>query len=103
IRSTIEMCRVVYEAQRSLSNWEFEGFCEEIDLTKRSAIRKFIAFGQAYPGIIQYMKLFDPPQWFAIDLHLRWPSGIFPASDAFVEVWKSGVRARLRDPGGAVP
>jgi hypothetical protein len=52
------MCRVVYEAQRSLSDWEFEGFCEEIGLTKPSAIRKFIAVGQAYPGIIQYNEAF---------------------------------------------
>jgi hypothetical protein len=100
IRSTLEMCRVVYEAQRSLSDWEFEDFCKEIRLTKRSAIRKFVAFGEAYPGVIQYMELFDPPQWFAIDLYLRWPSGIFLASDKFAEMWKTGVRDRLRDAGG---
>ena len=90
------MCRVVYEAQRSLSDGEFEDFCKEIDLTKRSAIRKFIAFGEACPSILQYMKFVEPRQWFVVDSFLRCPSGVFPASDKFAEMWKTMVKnARL--------
>jgi len=91
------MCRVVYEAQRSLSQWEFENFCKEIDLTKRSAIRKFIAFGEAYPGRMQYIKSVEPPQWFIVDLYLRFPSGVFPPSDDFAEMWKNMVTNRRLD------
>jgi hypothetical protein len=97
IRSTIEMCRVVYEAQRSLGHREFENFCKEIDLTKQSAIRKFIAFGQAYPGVMQYMKSVEARQWFIIDLYLRIPSGFFPSSEGFAEMWKNMVTYRRLD------
>jgi hypothetical protein len=91
MRSTLEMCRVVYEAQRNLSEQEFEDFCKEIDLTKRSAIRKFIAFGESYPSIMQYMKSVEPPQWFVVDYYLRLPSGRFQPSDEFAEMWATAV------------
>jgi hypothetical protein len=74
IRSTLEMCPVVYEAQRSLSHWEFEDFCKEIGLTKRSAIRKFVAIGEACPWIILFIeKAAEPLHRLVVDLFLRWP------------------------------
>ena len=86
MRRTLEMCRVVYEARRSLSHWEFEDFCKEIGLTKRSAIRKFVAIGEACPWIILFMKKdADPIHWHVVDFFLRWPSGEFPPSDVLVE------------------
>jgi hypothetical protein len=97
IRSTIEMCRVVYEAQRSLGHRGFEKFCKEIGLTKQSAIRKFIVFGETYPAILQYMRSVEPRQWFIVDLYLRIPSGLFPSSEGFAEMWKSDVTNHLLD------
>lgn len=96
IRSTLEMCRVVYEAQRSLGYWEFEDFCKEIDLNKRSEIRKFVAIGEAYPWIIMFLtKMFVPNDRLIVDLFLRKPSAEFPPSKMFVETWhtaRNGVR-----------
>ena len=90
IRSTLEMCRVVYEAQRSLSYWEFEDLCKEIDLNKRSEIRKVVAIGEAYPWIIIFLtKMFVPNDRLIVDLFLRMPSAVFPPSNEFAEMWKT--------------
>ena len=35
-RSTLEMCRVVYEAEHSLDHWEFRDFCHDIGYSPRT-------------------------------------------------------------------
>ena len=54
-RATLETCRVVYEANRVLDNYQFQNFCTEVGYRDgSSSIRKFIAIGKVYPRFIQY-------------------------------------------------
>ena len=54
-RSTLEMCRVVYEANRTLDGPEFADFCKDIGFRDTSSsIRKFSAIGKLYPRFIKY-------------------------------------------------
>jgi len=65
-RATLEMCRVVYEANRVLDSYQFQNFCKEIGYTDTSStIRKFIAIGKVYPRFIQYADQL-PSGWTAI-------------------------------------
>ncbi|OZA09783.1 MAG: hypothetical protein B7Y05_17845, partial [Polynucleobacter sp. 24-46-87] len=55
-RSTLEMCRVVYEAEQSLDKFQFKTFCDEVGLKDYSStVRKFSAIGRVYPRFIQYV------------------------------------------------
>ena len=65
-RATLEVCRVVYEANRVLDSYQFQNFCKEIGYTDNSStIRKFIAIGKVYPRFIQYADQL-PSGWTAI-------------------------------------
>jgi hypothetical protein len=54
-RSTLDTCRIVYEAHCSLDSYEFANFCKEIGYNDNSSsIRKLIAIGKVQPRFIQY-------------------------------------------------
>jgi len=83
-RSTLEMCRVVYEAERSLDKFQFKTFCEEVGLKDYSStVRKFSAIGRVYPRFIQYVDQL-PSSWTNIYLITQIPA------DAFEECIKKG-------------
>jgi hypothetical protein len=76
-RSTLEMCRVVYEASRSLDSYEFSNFCKEIGFKDwSSTVRKFIAIGKVYPRFIQYADQL-PCSWTNIYLITQIPADTF--------------------------
>lgn len=76
-RSTLEMCRVVYEANRSLEGFEFTEFCNAIGFKDYSSTtRKFIAIGKLYPRFIQYADVM-PHSWTNIYLITQIPSETF--------------------------
>lgn len=76
-RATLEMCRVVYEAHKSLDNYEFANFCREIGLKDwSSTVRKFIAIGKVYPRFIQYADQL-PASWTSIYLITQIPADTF--------------------------
>ncbi len=76
-QSTLEMCRVVYEAHRSLDHWEFKDFCKEIGYRESSStIRKYIAIGKVYPRLIQYADQL-PASWTSIYLITQLPADTF--------------------------
>lgn len=65
-RSTLDMCRTVYEANRTLNSGEFHYFCKEIGYNDYSStIRKFITIGKVYPRLIQYAEQL-PSAWTSI-------------------------------------
>lgn len=65
-KSTLEMCRVVYEAKNNLNPSEFLGFCKDIGRKEEdSTIRKYLAIGEAYPRFITYAEHL-PNAWTSI-------------------------------------
>lgn len=83
-RSTLEMCRVVYEAKQSLDAYDFGHFCKDIDLRDNSStIRKYIAIGKVYPRLIQLAESL-PSAWTTIYAITQIPA------DAFENAIKAG-------------
>jgi hypothetical protein len=76
-RATLEMCRVVYEAHKTLDAYEFANFCREIGLKDwSSTVRKFIAIGKVYPRFIKYADQL-PASWTNIYLITQIPADTF--------------------------
>lgn len=64
--ATLDMCRVVYEAEKSLTDAEFHEFCKQINYkSDSSTIRKFSTIGKVYPRFIQYADQL-PAAWTSI-------------------------------------
>lgn len=77
--ATLEMCRVVYEANRVLDDYQFGNFCKEVGYRENSStIRKFIAIGKVYPRFIQYADQL-PSAWTAIYQITQIPADDFEA------------------------
>lgn len=69
-QTTLEMCRVVYEAKKNLTKTEFDKFCSAIgrkEEEKDSTIRKYLAIGERYPQFIAYADRM-PNSWTSIYL-----------------------------------
>ena len=65
-QSTVEMCRVVYEAKNGLSSSEYSEFLKDIGhKSETSTIRKYLAIGSQYDKLIQYTNLL-PNSWTSI-------------------------------------
>jgi hypothetical protein len=78
-QSTVEMCRVVFEAKEELSRDEFSNFCTDIGQKgEDSTIRKYLAIGAAYERLIQYADKL-PTSWTSIYTITQIPSDTFNA------------------------
>lgn len=78
-KSTVEMCRVVFEAKEELSKEEFSEFCTDIGHKgEDSTIRKYLAIGAAYERLIQYADKL-PNSWTSIYTLTQIPSETFNA------------------------
>ena len=78
-QSTVEMCRVVFEAKEELSTEEFSEFCSDIGHKgEDSTIRKYLAIGAAYDRLIQYADKL-PNSWTSIYTITQIPSETFNA------------------------
>lgn len=65
-QSTVEMCRVVFEAKKGLSSSEYSEFLNDIGhKSETSTIRKYLAIGEQYDKLIQYTNLL-PNSWTSI-------------------------------------
>jgi len=65
-QSTVEMCRVVFEAKKGLSNSEYSEFLNDIgQKSETSTVRKYLAIGEQYDNLIQYTNLL-PNSWTSI-------------------------------------
>jgi hypothetical protein len=78
-QSTVEMCRVVFEAKEELSRGEFSNFCTDIGHKgEDSTVRKYLAIGAAYERLIQYADKL-PNSWTSIYTITQIPSETFNA------------------------
>jgi hypothetical protein len=78
-QSTVEMCRVVFEAKEELSRDEFSNFCTDIGHKgEDSTIRKYLGIGAAYERLIQYADKL-PNSWTSIYTITQIPSETFNA------------------------
>lgn len=78
-QSTLEMCRVVYEAKRELESQDFLKFCNEIGRKGEDATaRKFLKIGEKYDQFYQYAELL-PNSWTSIYEITQLSSEIFEA------------------------
>lgn len=65
-QSTLEMCRVVYEAKKELGSQDFLKFCNEIGRNGTDAtVRKYLKIGEKYDKFYQYAELL-PNSWTSI-------------------------------------
>lgn len=65
-QSTLEMCKVVYDAKHTLTNENFDSFCREIgQKSSDSTIRKYLAIGEKYDDFINYADRL-PNSWTSI-------------------------------------
>ena len=84
-QSTVEMCRVVYEAKKSLDRSEYDHFLKEIGRkTEDSTIRKYLAIGERYDDLIAYTNLL-PSSWTSIYEITQLPAESFMAMVAMGE------------------
>ena len=78
-QSTVEMCRVVYEAKNSLKKSDFLDFCKDIGRKKEDpTIRKYCRIGEQYDKLIQHTNLL-PNSWTSIYTITQLPSETFDA------------------------
>jgi hypothetical protein len=75
--STLSMCRVVYEAKKTLSDCDFTDFCSDIGYKDSSpAIRKFTVIGKLYPRLVLALDRL-PDSWTSIYEITQIPASIF--------------------------
>jgi hypothetical protein len=78
-QSTLEMCRVVYEAKKELGSQDFLKFCNEIGRKGEDAtVRKYLKIGEKYDIFYQYAELL-PNSWTSIYEITQLPSETFEA------------------------
>ena len=78
-QSTVEMCRVVFEAKKGLSSTEYSEFLSDIGHKgETSTIRKYLAIGEQYDKLIQHTNLL-PNSWTSIYTITQLSPDIFDA------------------------
>jgi hypothetical protein len=78
-QSTLEMCRVVYEAKKELGSQDFLKFCNAIGRKGEDAtVRKYLKIGEKYDKFYQYADLL-PNSWTSIYEITQLPSEMFEA------------------------
>lgn len=75
--STLQMCRVVYEAKQTLAEHDFADFCAAVGYRDDSAvIRKFCAIGKLQPRLVKHAE-FMPHEWSKIYTITQLPAQTF--------------------------
>ncbi len=78
-QSTLEMCRVVFEAKKELESQDFLKFCNAIGRKGEDAtVRKYLKIGEKYDKFYQYANLL-PNSWTSIYEITQLPSEMFEA------------------------
>ena len=75
--ATLQMCRVVYEAKKSLNDCDFSDFCKAIGYSDDSSvIRKYCSIGKVQPRLVQYAEQL-PSEWSKIYTITQIPARTF--------------------------
>ena len=78
-QSTVEMCRVIYEAKESLEKSEYASFLKDIGRkSEDSTVRKYLAIGERYDDLNAYANLL-PSSWTSIYVITQLPADSFMA------------------------
>ncbi|WP_421762378.1 hypothetical protein [Devosia sp.] len=76
-RATLDLCRLVYEAWKSLDEANFAAFCQAVGYKDTSStIRKFLAIGKVQPRLVQYADQL-PASWTSIYQLTQIPASTF--------------------------
>ena len=76
-KTTLDMCRVVYEANQTLNSAEFNDFCNDIGYKDYSSVvRKFIVIGKLQPRLSKHAEAL-PASWSAIYALTQIPAQAF--------------------------
>ena len=95
-QSTVEMCRVIYEAKESLEKSEYASFLKDIGRKPDDpTIRKYLAIGERYDDLIAYANLL-PSSWTSIYEITQIPSDSFMAMVATGESMANLTGAQLK-------
>lgn len=75
--ASLQMCRVVYEANKMLEDHDFVRFCQSIGYKADcSTVRKFLVIGRVYPRLFQYADQL-PAAWTSIYALTQMPADDF--------------------------
>ena len=78
-QSTVEMCRVIFEAKKSLEKSEYTSFLKDVGhKSEDSTIRKYLAIGERYDDLIAATNLL-PSSWTSIYVITQIPAESFMA------------------------
>lgn len=95
-QSTVEMCRVVYEAKKSLDKSEYASLLQDIGRkTEDSTIRKYLAIGERYDDLIAHTNLL-PSSWTSIYAITQLPAESFMAMVAMGESMANLTGAQIK-------
>ena len=95
-QSTVEMCRVIYEAKESLEKSEYASFLKDIGRKPDdSTVRKYLAIGERYDDLIAYANLL-PSSWTSIYVITQLPADSFMAMVATGESMANLTGAQLK-------
>ena len=95
-QSTVEMCRVVYEAKKTLQKSEYDSFLLDIGRkTEDSTIRKYLAIGERYDDLIAHTNLL-PSSWTSIYTITQLPADSFMAMVTLGESMANLTGAQLK-------
>lgn len=95
-QSTVEMCRVIYEAKVSLEKSEYASFLKDIGRKPDdSTVRKYLAIGQRYDDLIAHTNLL-PSSWTSIYEITQIPSDAFMAMVATGESMANLTGAQIK-------
>lgn len=84
-QSTIEMCRIVFEAKKTLAKCEYHFFLKDVGRkSEDSTIRKYLAIGERYDDLIAATNLL-PSSWTNIYEVIQIPPDVFMAMVAMGE------------------
>jgi hypothetical protein len=75
--ATLQMCRVAYEAKKTLDECDFADFCTAVGYSDdSSAIRKFCSIGKVQPRLLKYAEQL-PHEWSKIYTLIQIPARTF--------------------------
>ena len=95
-QSTVEMCRVIYEAKESLDKSEYARFLKDIGRKPDdSTVRKYLAIGERYDDLNAYANLL-PASWTSIYEITQLPADSFMAMVATGESMAHLTGAQLK-------
>ena len=95
-QSTVEMCRVIYEAKESLDKSEYASFLKDIGRKPDDpTIRKYLAIGERYDDLNAYANLL-PSSWTSIYVITQIPADAFLAMVATGESMANLTGAQLK-------